>query len=309
MSGQAEPIVLAEVDWLARRAAHELRIDGWIGPHRARRGAAQPHPVLDFMFDYYSYRPSRLRRWHPGLDVVLTGPAADDYLRFAGYRRGVIGVQLDRALVDERRLTSAGWIRQLLVRSAARPGQFGCFGLHEWAMVYRVPSQQVRHAGQPLRYPPNQVAEIVEAQRLRCTHFDAYRFFSPPARGRNAVEPTRASQPELEQPGCLHANMDLYKWAYKLTPFVPSELVADAFALAHDIRELDMRASPYDLSGLGYPPVPIETAEGRTEYARMQRAFAARAVPIRPRLIAAADRVLGAGTEDGRLSQRVAGTG
>jgi hypothetical protein len=85
--------------------------------------------------------------------------------------------------------------------------------------------------------------------------------------------------------------MDLYKWAYKLSPLVQSELVADAFALARDIRALDMRASPYDLAALGYEPVRVETAEGRQEYARAQRAFADRAAPLRARLIAALDRL------------------
>jgi hypothetical protein len=68
---------------------------------------------------------------------------------------------------------------------------------------------------------------------------------------------------------------------------VPSELVADCFALAMRIRELDMRASPYDLSALGYTPVRIETPDGRAEYARLQAAFAAEAAPLRSRLITA----------------------
>jgi hypothetical protein len=51
--------------------------------------------------------------------------------------------------------------------------------------------------------------------------------------------------------------MDLYKWAYKLVPLVPAELVADCFALARDVRVLDMRASPYDLAALGYHPVVV----------------------------------------------------
>jgi hypothetical protein len=79
--------------------------------------------------------------------------------------------------------------------------------------------------------------------------------------------------------------MDLYKWAYKLSPIVPSELVVDAFELARDIRELDMRASPYDLTGLGYEPVRIETPEGKREYAAAQRAFADRACALRERLL------------------------
>ena len=59
--------------------------------------------------------------------------------------------------------------------------------------------------------------------------------------------------------------MDLYKWAYKLAPATPGELLADCFALAADVRELDMRASPYDLADLGYAPVPIETPAGRAD--------------------------------------------
>jgi hypothetical protein len=79
--------------------------------------------------------------------------------------------------------------------------------------------------------------------------------------------------------------MDLYKWAYKLSPATPADLVAECLELAADVRELDMRASPYDLAALGYPPVPIETAAGRAAYARAQAAFARRAAPLRERLV------------------------
>ncbi len=47
-----------------------------------------------------------------------------------------------------------------------------------------------------------------------------------------------------------------------------------------------MRASPYDLAAFGYPPVRIETPAGRAEYARAQAGFAARAAPLRERLLA-----------------------
>ena len=87
----------------------------------------------------------------------------------------------------------------------------------------------------------------------------------------------------MEQPGCLHAGMDVYKWAFKLTPLVPSDLVADAFDLAREIRVLDMQASPYDLRELGYAPVPIETAEGKAAYLERQRAFAERSNALRHR--------------------------
>jgi hypothetical protein len=74
---------------------------------------------------------------------------------------------------------------------------------------------------------------------------------------------------------------------------VPSELVADCFALAWEIRELDMRASPYDLADLGYEPVRIESAEGKVAYVAEQRAFAERAAPLRQRLVDECDRLLG----------------
>jgi hypothetical protein len=70
-------------------------------------------------------------------------------------------------------------------------------------------------------------------------------------------------------------------------------LVADCFALAREIRELDMRASPYDLRGLGYPPVPVETEAGRAEYAAAQHDFAQRAGPLRTALLRAIDHVAG----------------
>ncbi len=67
--------------------------------------------------------------------------------------------------------------------------------------------------------------------------------------------------------------------------------MADCFALAWDIRAVDMRASPYDLRHLGYDPIPIETPEGRTVYAAKQREFASRAAPLRAELLAWCDRV------------------
>ncbi|MCI0687202.1 MAG: 3-methyladenine DNA glycosylase [Sporichthyaceae bacterium] len=283
-----KPVVLDEPDWTARRAAHQQRVEAWIVPHLQRRRRGERHPVLDFLFDYYSYRPAQLRRWDPGPRIELLGPAADEYLRAPNYRRGPAGgAVLDLAAFGPRRAESAQWIRRLVTATAGRPPHLGCFGLHEWAMIYRMPVDQVRHSNQPLRFDPDRITEIVEEQRLACTHFDAFRFFTPSARPRNALAPTRPGQLELEQPGCLHANMDLYKWAYKLAPYVRSELIADSFELAYRIRELDMRASPYDLTSLGYQPVRIETVEGRVEYARQQREFAAEAAMLRDRLIAA----------------------
>jgi hypothetical protein len=286
-------VVLDEPEWRARRAAHEARVDAWTGPHLGRRRAGVAHPVADFLFTYYHYRPAQLRRWHPGPPVALLG--ADPGELGPDYVTGPDGaVRLDLAGVLARRGGSIRWIHGLLAATAARPAHLGCFGMHEWAMVYRQDPGQVRHASWPLRLGGAGTAAVVDEVRVRCSHFDAYRFFTPAARPLNALRPTRDTQYEHEQPGCLHANMDTYRWAYKLSPVVGAELVADCFELARDIRELDMRASPYDLTGLGLTPVAVETPAGRAEYAAAQRGFADRAAPLRARLIAAAGSALAA---------------
>ncbi|WP_431728966.1 3-methyladenine DNA glycosylase [Verrucosispora sp. TAA-831] len=285
MTAALAPVVLDAADWQARRRAHEERVDGWLTGHLERRRRGEKHPVEDFLFTYYSCRPAQLRRWQPGAGVLLRGADPAD---FGPDHREVDGaLTLDVQAVLARRAESVRWIAALLTATAGRPAHLGCFGMHEWAMVYRQTQEEVRHRAWPLRLSPERTAEVVEERGVRCSHFDAYRFFTAPARPLNVLRPTRDTQHEHEQPGCLHANMDLYKWAYKLSPLVPSELVADAFALARDIRTLDMRASPYDLAALGYPPVRVETPEGRAAYAGAQREFAERAGVLRDRLLAA----------------------
>jgi hypothetical protein len=272
--------------WLARAAAHEERVDVWVQPHLERRRRRVAHPVHDFLFTYYSQRPAALRRWHPGYGVTLLD--APDYADLKGYEVLEASVTLEH-LAGRRALIES--VRDLLVATAGRAATYGCFGLHEWAMVYR--TRDARHPV-PLRLGAGGTDTVVESHRIACSHFDAFRFFTEPARPLNALQPGRDDRTAFEQPGCLHAGMDLYKHAFRLTPLIPSELVADCFALAWDIRELDMRASPYDLADLGYEPVRIETPDGKAEYVAAQRAFAERATPLRQKLVAECDRLLDA---------------
>jgi hypothetical protein len=288
-SARGRDDVLDGPTWRARAAAHRARTERWTLPHRERRRRHEAHPVLDFLFTYYSHRPALLEQWHPGPGVALRD--ADAFLTVPGHVRRPDGtVALDPAALPDRHRTTAAFVRALLVATASRPARLSCFGLHEWAMVYRADSP--RHSAVPLRLGAAGTDEVVESLPVHCTHHDAYRFFTAAARPRNAVAPTRAGQVALEQPGCLHATMDLYKWAYKLSPATPGDLLADCFTLAADVRELDMRASPYDLADLGHPPVRIETAAGRAEYARAQAGFARRAAPLRDRLIDLCDALL-----------------
>lgn len=277
------PVLAGEV-WRARAAAHESRARSLTHGRRERAARGEAHPVEDFLFTYYSYKPSVLHRWHAGEGLELADAAADARAGWRWYRagsaRGSLVVDGD-GLRAERGALIAN-ISRILRATAGRTPGFGCFGLHEWAMVYRQPEH--RHPV-PLRLGQDATDAVVEAAELRCTHFDAFRFFTPEAAPRNRETPTRERQAALEQPGCLHAGMDLYKWAVKLGPLVPGELLLDAFELARDIRVLDMRASPYDLAEWGYDAVPIETAEGKAAYVRAQRAFADRGRAVRRRLI------------------------
>lgn len=291
--------MLDEEVWQARRATHEARLDPYLQPHLARRAAGIRHPVHDFLFTYYSERPAQLRRWHPGYGVGLAGPGATAYSSLRGYRAstdsipgGCVAVAPEH-VVAQRELI--GGIRALLAATATRPGNFGCFGLHEWAMVYRLPDEGTRHADWPLRLGHDGTDRVVETHRIVCSHFDAFRFFTPSARPLNMLQPGREDRAELEQPGCLHATMDLYKHAFRLSPMVCSDLVADCFELAWRVRDLDMRASPYELADLGYEPVRIETPEGRHEYAAAQRDFAHHGAELRRRLVAECDRLLAVG--------------
>ncbi len=278
-------MILTESEWATHRAAHEARIDTYVEPHLARRAAGEKHPVFDFLFTYYSFKPAQLRRWHPGFGVTLEGAVS----RFDGLKGYVDGTVSSSYVESQRPLIES--IHTLLSATASRPGNFGCFGMHEWAMVYRLTEDSTRHADWPLRLGPSGTDAVVEASRITCSHFHAFRFFTPPARSLNVLQPGRDDRPTYEQPSCLHAGMDLYKHAFRLSPMVLSDLVADCFELAWDIRVLDMRAAPYDLADLGFEPVRIETPNGRREYAEAQRAFAERGAPLRQRLIDECERL------------------
>ena len=134
---QRELVVLDEPAWRLRAAAHEARVDALVGEHLSRRRAGRKHPVHDFLFTYYSFRPAQLRRWSPGYGVVLAG--------------GPDPIPVDDVLA--RRDLIAG-THALLAATAGRPANLGCFGMHEWAMVYRLAEDETRHATYPLRLGP-----------------------------------------------------------------------------------------------------------------------------------------------------------
>jgi len=277
--------LLARSDWERRMTAHEARADELTRAHLDRRRRHEKHPVYDFLFEYYPIRPAHLRRWHPGVGIRLEGTSP--HLQWRDYTLvDAAHTTLDLPALWQRRGDTFRYIRHLLARTNTNPAHFDCFGLHEWAMVYRTDTP--RH-DLPLRLGRAGSDAVVEKHRLRCTHIDAYRFFTEPARPLNLTVLDRAGQPDNDQAGCVHATMDLYKWAGKLGPIVPGELFLDTFELAVDARVLDMEASPYDCRAYGVGVVAIETPEGKAEYVSRQRDLAERGTVLRDRLVALID--------------------
>ncbi|QIM17299.1 3-methyladenine DNA glycosylase [Leucobacter insecticola] len=280
--------------WQPLAAAHEQRADALSLAHRERSQRGEKHPVEDFLWTYYSVKPRELRRWHPGAGVFLEDADRGSWRHYTSTAAASIapGSEASGSVVDlteffATRGATVDYVEQLLTATLERTPRYGCFGLHEWAMVYRMTPEQIRHAALPLRIGHEATDLVVEEHPIACTHFDAFRFFTPEAAPLNTVQPTRETQPELEQAGCLHAGMDVYKWAAKLGPIIPGELLLDAFELARDIRVVDMQASPYDVSSLGLAAIPIETPEGKREYTQLQRGFTERGNALRTRVLTA----------------------
>ena len=280
--------------WKERAAAHRARAEQHTVPARKRRARGLPHPVHDFLFQYYPFPFSLLESWHPAVGEALEWPlpALSDEFSDRYYLLNDGCLALDPRKLPDKARQRMQWTLELLEATRDRAPNFACHGLHEWAMVYR--GREIRHEKTlRLRLPQAEIDALVESRAICCSHHDAFRFFAPEARPLNRLQPDIHSRHRHEQPACLHANMDLYKWAAKSMPWIGSELLLDCFELAMALRALDMRASPYDLTDWGYDPVPIETAAGRAVYESEQRRLAKAAVPMRQRLIGALKRMAG----------------
>jgi len=290
----AVPRTLPLHDWQPRAHAQRERAARWTQPYRDRRARGTMHPIYDFLFLYYRFAPTQLEHWHPGLGITLEAPADLEGLSEKFYTRTADGLALDPSKLDVKARKRLQWQLALCRAVQQRPPQFKCFGMHEWAMVYRGgPDGRARHEGKlPMRLPQGEIDAIIESRAICCSHFDAFRFFTDSARPFNRLQPTQDTRMANEQPGCLHTNMDLYKWASKSMPWIGSELLWDCFEFALQCRELDMRASPYDCRSLGYDAILIETETGRAHYEREQRALTEAAKPLRARLIDALEALL-----------------
>lgn len=274
--------------WTLRAKTHKELVSPLADDFLNRRGLGLTHAVHDFLFTYYSCSPLKLKQWVPSFEeeLIVNDQTRDEYPWLRDYWFKLDGnvLLLNRERIHQNTRGMANFIAELCSNISQRASRFGCYGLHEWAMVYKLSSEDLRHQGHRLRLSPDDLAAFVESQSICCSHYDAYRFFTKEAHPLNTLNPLLETRLQMEQGGCVHANMDLYKWTTKLWPWVGSDLMAKTFFLALEGRELDMRASPYDLRDKGYAPICIETEDGRKQYQKEQQLLAEKAIPLREEL-------------------------
>lgn len=287
---------------------------------KTRQHATKEHPIYNFLHRYYRYSVNDVLKYSPGIGVSLQYDDVDRidqlsdslHTSFLSIDKFKHSMSFDIAMLHEKLSPNLkfGWIDlshnwKTLETLNRRAPFYGCFGFHEWAMLYsgrnsaKLGGQgQLKKHQETLRLRVTQEAidEVVETGPVRCTHFDAWRFFHPDAQTLNVINPlTRQSQTQYEQPGCIHANMDLFRYAYQLYPFVPSRLLRTSLDIAIRARKIDMRASPYDCSDYEEckeGPIFVETKDGRLQYAQEQEALYHAATPVREELLAVYSQVL-----------------
>jgi hypothetical protein len=256
----------------------------------------------------------------PKSSIFLEGATEDDFAQTLHLRGATIVTPEDELLdqgvlyspstfygkhdpeyADEaaRSVTPFLWYKSILQQTLIAEPILHCHGLHEWAMQYQPPGAPPPPSGKyqshlKLRVSRETITAAVERRGISCTHVDALRFFAPAAGPLNdhGASLQRTDQVKLEQPGCVHAHMDLLKIALKLKSFCDPILLERILEVALASRRLDVAASPYDSTGYGVGVVPIETEEGRAEYRKQQKALMKQAEPVRKDLLKAYDILL-----------------
>ena len=146
---------------------------------------------------------------------------------------------------------------------------------------------EVRHADWPLRLGADGHRRGRGAHRIRCSHFDAFRFFT--AAGPAAAtpcSPTRDDRPDVRAAGLparRHGPLQVGLQAQPRWCLASWSPTASSWPATSASSTCARRRTTCASSG--YEPVRIETAEGKAEYVAAQRAFAERAQALRARLV------------------------
>ena len=308
-----DPKILKRIEWQSKAEEHAKLIYNMVYPpsnqyenDKERMHAVYGHPIYNFIHKYYSYSLKQISFYSPGMNILLEEVhtkndinhiLSPDFFNSIDSNKSLCNgmYEIERNNLSNKKRKKFERSRDILLRTSIAPPHFSCFGLHEWAMLAKGDGKENKHQTLPLRVPQNVIDKMVQSKgALRCTHFDAFRFFHPDVTALNDVQLSRSNQLDTEQPGCVHATMDLFKYAYELYPLISADTLRDCLQVSLDARHIDMRASPYDCStveGVG-DPIKIETAVGRKQYASEQEVLYKKSAPIRLELLRAYEAVL-----------------
>eukprot|EP00954_Amorphochlora_amoebiformis_P018429 1326085-Amorphochlora_amoeboformis.AAC.2 len=107
------------------------------GEMRSKNGKSRHHPIYNFIFEYYMFKPKMLLQYSPGLGVRLEGAQpGDPALSSRGFSHDSWGAWADPSLAKNKTVESLRWTRDLLKTTVDRKPELHCYGLHEWAMLY-----------------------------------------------------------------------------------------------------------------------------------------------------------------------------
>ena len=170
---------------------------------KERQHLVHNHPIYNFLHTYYRYSTDSLLKYSPGLLMVSNrlvgatqsdldeGLLHDQYLVFdrEGGARYDIKELAGESKQSRKKLDTLKRNLQILKSSSQRQPLFSCYGLHEWAMLYK--NNEKHQNALDTRLSQEQIDAVVENNPLRCTHYDAFRFFAKDAQGLNRLPLTR----------------------------------------------------------------------------------------------------------------------
>ena len=224
----------------------------------------------DFLFTYYSHRPAQLRRWHPGRrgraartptrpsSAATTAPAPP------GSPSTPTAVRARRGRVD-RAGSARCWRRPPARPAALRLLRAARVGDGLPADPGGGAAQRLAAAARPGAAPPRSSRSGASGAATSTRSASS----PPPARPLNLLSPTRESQHELRAAGLpARQHGPLQVGVQAVARWCPASWSPTASSWPGTSATLDMRASPYDLAALGYPPVRIETPDGRRRVRR-----------------------------------------
>lgn len=70
--------VVSKKSWTFQAATHKSKVACYIDDYLSNRNRGIKQPVMDFLFEYYRFRPSWLKKWSPGFNAALEYDNPDD---------------------------------------------------------------------------------------------------------------------------------------------------------------------------------------------------------------------------------------